>query len=70
MDIRKIVVGLSGALLLASGDVSAQSGIEVTSTNPFEKQLLVEFENGTVAIADDNTQHIYLATNSGQEFEI
>lgn len=54
---------LSG--LFFSATASAQSGILRTSTNPFSGQFLVEFSDGTIVIADDSTQRLFVSKPDG-----
>lgn len=70
LNIGSFVLCISGISFLLCGNAFSQNLIEKAATDPFEKQLLIEFDNGTIAIADDNTQRIYISTSSGQEYDV
>lgn len=65
---RMIFIALGS--MLFSGVVSAQSGIKEASTDPYARQFAVEFSQGTIVVADDSTQTVYISLSDGQEYDV
>lgn len=70
VKLKKLGFALGSVLLFASAQASAQSGLAHASSSPISKQLYLEFKDGTVVLADEDTQTIYIVNESGQKFEV